>query len=70
MYPGITAIDGNRIRFSFSDWRGMVAIKALRSRIRELVNRSYRNPEKGLTEGHKMWLGIWEEVMKVVGERV
>lgn len=66
MYPGISAIDGNRIRFSFSDWKSMVAIKVLRHRIREVMQRAWKSPDKELTESQKGWVGIFWEVMEGV----
>jgi ATP-dependent RNA helicase DHX29 len=61
LYSGVMNVDGNRIRFALPDWRGVVVVKALRKRVREIVNRAWKNPERGLREGEEKWLkAFWE----------
>ncbi len=46
MYAGVIVLDGNRARFSVSDWKSILVIKALRARLREILTRSFKNPGK------------------------
>ncbi|KAL6712823.1 hypothetical protein ACLMJK_009535 [Lecanora helva] len=62
MYSGVVVIDGNRIRFSFEDWKTMSAIKALRYEIRQIMALSFRSPERPLTQQQQTWLDIWERI--------
>lgn len=66
MYAGVVIIDGNRVRFAFQDWKSMIALKILRSRLRDITNRSFRMPGKGLSENQKKWL----EMFYLVYQRV
>jgi ATP-dependent RNA helicase DHX29 len=66
MFPGVVAIDGNRIRFAFQDWKSLVAVKVLRRRVAETLRAAWRNPEKGLTETQRMWVRLFGEVMEGV----
>ena len=62
MYSGVMVIDGNRIRFSFEDWKTMSVIKTLRSQIRQVMAQSFRDPERALTQQQQGWLNIWEKI--------
>lgn len=44
----------------------MVAVKVLRQRIREVVTRAWRTPDKELTEAQRVWVSIFWEVMEGV----
>lgn len=59
MYAGVVIIDGNRVRFSFQDWKSMIALRILRSRLKDITNRSFRAPGKELSENQKKWLEIF-----------
>lgn len=37
----------------------MVALKILRSRLKDITSRSFRTPGKDLSESHKKWLEIF-----------
>ncbi|KAF2839488.1 ATP-dependent RNA helicase A [Patellaria atrata CBS 101060] len=66
MHAGVVVLDGNRVRFALPDLRVMVAVKMLRGRVREVVERVLRKPEVGVGER----LGRWMEVFLEVFERV
>lgn len=59
MYAGVVIIDGNRVRFAFQDWKSMMALKILRSQLKDITNSSFRAPGKGLSESQKKWLEIF-----------
>ncbi|EEP76013.1 conserved hypothetical protein [Uncinocarpus reesii 1704] len=42
IYSGVVSIDGNRIRFSMKDWKTMIALKALSTRIRDVLAQIFR----------------------------
>jgi len=70
MHSGIIAIDGNRIRFSVEDWKQMLAIKLLSTRVRDILSLSFRNPQKplSLSAQQQKWLEIWQQVFTHANE--
>ena len=62
MYAGVIVIDGNRARFSVPDWKTMLVIKVLRTRLREMLTRSFKNPGKLITGQHEKWLDAWQRI--------
>ncbi|KAL3473615.1 P-loop containing nucleoside triphosphate hydrolase protein [Aspergillus californicus] len=62
MHSGILSIDTNRIRFSLRDWKSMLAIKMLSTRVREILAGMFRDPQLPLTYKQKQWMGIWEGI--------
>lgn len=58
MYAGAAIIDGNRIRFSFAEWRAMAAVKILRARLRDIVTLVFRSPGRDITPAQRAWLNI------------
>ena len=62
MYAGVLIIDGNRARFAVSDWKTMLAIKTLRSRLRDILTRSFKNPGKALTSQQQRWMDLWQNI--------
>ncbi|KAI8964276.1 P-loop containing nucleoside triphosphate hydrolase protein [Daldinia sp. FL1419] len=62
MYAGVIVLDGNRGRFSVPDWKAMLAIKALRTRLRDVLTRSFRMPGKLLTAQQEKWLDAWQRI--------
>lgn len=61
-YAGVLILDGNRARFAVSDWKTMVVLRTLRSRLREIMTRSFKNPGKPMPEGLARWLEIWQKI--------
>ncbi|RKF76639.1 ATP-dependent RNA helicase DHX29 [Golovinomyces cichoracearum] len=62
MNSGVIILDGNRARFSISDWKTMLVIKTLRARLREILSRSYKSPGKPLTIQQQKWMEIWQKI--------
>ncbi|OTB02740.1 hypothetical protein M426DRAFT_190879 [Hypoxylon sp. CI-4A] len=62
MYAGVIVLDGNRARFSVPDWKTLLVIKALRTRLRDMLTRSFRMPGKLLSQQHEKWLDAWQRV--------
>ncbi|KAI0473028.1 helicase associated domain-containing protein [Xylariaceae sp. FL0804] len=62
MYAGVLILDGNRARFSVPDWKTMLVIKMLRTRLREILARSFKMPGKLLTAQQEKWLDTWQKI--------
>lgn len=62
MFSGVIVLDGNRGRFSVPDWKTMLVIKVLRTRLRELLTRSFKQPGKLHTTQHEKWLDVWQRL--------
>ncbi|KAF3760980.1 P-loop containing nucleoside triphosphate hydrolase protein [Cryphonectria parasitica EP155] len=62
MYSGVLVLDGNRARFAAPDWKTMLVMKVLRSRLREMLTRSFKNPGKLPTAQHEKWLAVWQQI--------
>lgn len=62
MYSGVIVLDGNRGRFSVPDWKTMLVIKVLRTRLRELLTRSFKQPGKLPTAQQQKWLDVWQKL--------
>jgi len=62
MYSGVLILDGNRVRFSVSDWKTMLVIKTLRARLRDIMTRRFKNPGKPLSSQQLKWMEIWQKI--------
>lgn len=62
MYAGVLILDGNRSRFAVSDWKTVLVIKTLRSRLRDILAKTFRNPGKQLSAQQEAWMNIWEKI--------
>lgn len=62
MYSGVLVLDGNRARFAIPDWKTMLVIKVLRTRLRDMLTRSFKNPGKLLTAQHEKWMNVWQDI--------
>ncbi len=62
MYSGVIVLDGNRARFSMPDWKAALAVKVLRTRLRDLLTRSFRTPGRLPTAQQEKWLDTWQRI--------
>ncbi|RGP78763.1 hypothetical protein FLONG3_3127 [Fusarium longipes] len=62
MYSGVIILDGNRGRFAVPDWKTMLVMKVLRTRLRELLTRSFKQPGKLPTAQQEKWLDVWQRI--------
>ncbi|KAL2265029.1 hypothetical protein VTJ83DRAFT_7539 [Remersonia thermophila] len=67
-FAGVLVLDGNRARFSLPDWKTVLVVKTLRTRLRELVTRAFRYPGKLATPQHEKWLDAWQRVFALAWE--
>ncbi|KAK2857300.1 hypothetical protein FQN49_004837 [Arthroderma sp. PD_2] len=65
MYAGIISLDGNRVRFKVRDWKTMLALRILSTRIREVIAQALKTPKKELSSDHKQWLDLFLQVLMV-----
>ncbi|KAA8633948.1 hypothetical protein SMACR_07645 [Sordaria macrospora] len=69
MYSGVLVLDGNRARFAVSDWKTMLVVKMLRTRLKEMMARSFKNPGKLPTAQHERWLEVWQRIFTTAMEQ-
>ncbi|MCJ1434770.1 hypothetical protein MMC27_004140 [Xylographa pallens] len=62
MYSGVIVIDGNRLRFSLDSWKVMLALKTLRTRLREIMTQAFRSPGRPLSREQQLWFDIWQRI--------
>lgn len=62
MFSGVLVLDGNRARFAVPDWKTMLVLKVLRTRLRELLTRSFKQPGKLPTPQQERWLEVWQRI--------
>lgn len=62
MFAGVITLDGNRARFALPDWKTMLVVKVLRTRLREGLTRSFRQPGKLPTAQQQKWLEVWQRL--------
>ncbi|KAK5659077.1 hypothetical protein OQA88_1166 [Cercophora sp. LCS_1] len=68
LYSGVLILDGNRARFSVSDWKTMLVMKVLRARLKEMLTRSFKSPGKLPTAQHERWLEVWQRIFMLAQE--
>lgn len=64
MYAGVVIIDGNRLRFKVRDWRTMIVLKVLRSKIKEVMAKLYKNPGRDLGDRPRRWMEVLEKIFE------
>ncbi|KAK2778995.1 hypothetical protein FQN53_001569 [Emmonsiellopsis sp. PD_33] len=69
LYAGILSIDNSRLRFSIRDWKSMLALKALATRLRSTLSSSIRNPRRALSADQAGWVELWQRVFVEARER-
>ncbi|KAI9848422.1 MAG: hypothetical protein M1837_000217 [Sclerophora amabilis] len=62
MYAGTIILDGKRARFSVSDWKVMLALKTIRTRLKQIMVYSFRNPGMALSMQQRRWFEIWQNI--------
>ncbi|KAI0407761.1 helicase associated domain-containing protein [Xylaria palmicola] len=62
MYAGVIILDGNRARFSVPDWKTLLVLKTLRTRLRDILARSFKTPGKLLSAQQEKWLDVWHDI--------
>ncbi|EFQ97819.1 pre-mRNA-splicing factor ATP-dependent RNA helicase prp22 [Nannizzia gypsea CBS 118893] len=65
MYAGVISLDGNRVRFRVRDWKTMLGLRVLSTRIREVIAQALKTPKKELSADHKQWLDLFLQVLEV-----
>ena len=62
MYSGVVVVDGNRIRFSLDEWKTLLALKALRGQLRQIMTQAFRSPGRALSTQQRAWLDVWQKM--------
>ena len=68
MFAGVMILDGNRARFALPDWKTMLVVKTLRTRLREMLTRAFKNPGKLPTAQHTRWMDVWQKLFTLAME--
>ncbi|KAL2787443.1 P-loop containing nucleoside triphosphate hydrolase protein [Aspergillus keveii] len=69
LHSGVLSVDSNRLRFSVREWKGMLAVKVLGMKVREILQGVFRDPQGVLSFKQKRWMEIWEGVWRAREER-
>ncbi|KAF7719449.1 DEAD box ATP-dependent RNA helicase [Penicillium ucsense] len=69
LYSGVISIDANRIRFATHNWKSMLAMKTLNSRLRDILASTFRTPHRPLSYKQQQWLDIWQDVFALAAKR-
>ena len=65
MYAGVIVIDGNRLRYKVRDWKTMIVLKMLRTRLKEVLARVYKVPGKELGGKHMLWFDVLGQMFEL-----
>lgn len=68
-YSGVIVLDGNRLRFKVRRWREMAILKALRTKIREILVRMWKKPGREMGVAEREWFDIFIEIFRGFDER-
>lgn len=69
IYAGVISIDSNRIRFSVKDWKMLIALKILRTKMKGILNNFFRNASRSISAADEKWLDMWFKVMEAVDKQ-
>ncbi|KAF2173885.1 hypothetical protein M409DRAFT_62112 [Zasmidium cellare ATCC 36951] len=64
MYAGVIIIDGNRLRLKVRDWRTMIVLKTLRTKLREVMGKLFKNPGRDLGDRPRRWMVVLERMFE------
>ncbi|GAB7344449.1 hypothetical protein MBLNU457_2291t1 [Dothideomycetes sp. NU457] len=59
LYAGVIIIDGNRLRLKVRDWRTMIVLKTMRTRMKEIMARAFKSPGREIGQKQKAWFNIF-----------
>ncbi|KAK4990405.1 hypothetical protein LTR50_002580 [Elasticomyces elasticus] len=62
MYAGVIVVDGNRLRFKVADWRTMIALKILRTRLKDILEKKYKSPGRELSARDADWMEVFGKI--------
>lgn len=69
MYAGVIVIDGNRLRYKVRDWKTMIVLKTLRSKLKEVMARMLRFPGQELKGRQALWFDIARKMLELQQSR-
>jgi ATP-dependent RNA helicase DHX29 len=64
LHAGVIGLPGNALKFAVRDLRAVVALKALRRRVKEIVNLGWKNSGRTLSGRESEWLGLFFRVFE------
>lgn len=69
LHAGVISLNNNSLRFAVKDWKTMIALKALRNRVRDIVNAAWKNPGKPLGIREEKWMRLFVRVFDLEQEK-
>jgi len=69
LHAGVISLNNNTLRFAVKDWKTMIALKTLRSRVRDIVNAAWKNPGKPLGIREEKWMRLFVRVFDLEQEK-
>ena len=63
LYSGVILIDGSKIRFSVRNWKVMIALKILRTKMQQLLDHAIRHPGQSLRGPLAKWADLWKQII-------
>lgn len=61
MYAGVIVIDGNRLRFKAKDWKTMLVLKTLRTKVRATIDKILNHPAR---PSDRRWVELVEQIFE------
>ncbi|KAK0922223.1 hypothetical protein LTR91_004897 [Friedmanniomyces endolithicus] len=65
MYAGVIVIDGNRLRYKVRDWKTMIVLNMLRTKLKEVQARVYKVPGKELGGKQMLWFDVLGQMFEL-----
>ncbi|KAF2101998.1 ATP dependent RNA helicase-like protein [Rhizodiscina lignyota] len=62
LHAGVIIVDGNRLKFTVNDWKTMMAVKFLRTRLKEIVAARLKAPSKPLGRRLERWMEVIQTI--------
>ncbi|OCK87205.1 ATP-dependent RNA helicase A [Cenococcum geophilum 1.58] len=69
LHAGVISLNNNALKFAVKDWKTMIALKALRNRVRDIVNAAWKNPGKPLGIREEKWMRLFVRVFDLEQEK-
>jgi ATP-dependent RNA helicase DHX29 len=64
LHAGVIGLPGNGLKFAVRDLRAVVALKALRRRVKEIVNLAWKTPGRALSGRESEWLALFFRIFE------
>lgn len=66
IYSGVIIVDGNRAKFRVDSWKLLLALKLLRTKVRNVLQMKFKRPGKELSVKDRYWMEMWQGMFRDV----